>query len=604
MTTLNLVAGQISPIIEIGKGTRVTSSGNGTIEYYPGALADAKNGGTFEAWPKGTAAGSVDAIRGMCVRATATGAMTVTIEEGKNDLSVDWAYWDSEYATTSTDASGNTVLVGADGVRIPLNPTLRAVGYESEQPAGIISPVTNFGKIVTNFTTGRWAIQTGLPVLTQGYTGWDGSGAKTGIVSRTGQPSMLKVVPAANTAEEIALQVPATNLLNASLNGKFGIWVYIEAQPGYQVGGTLAGGIGGTIGTSAVNLANALAFGFTTNQIREGWNFLKFVMRDPQAYIPSSGVTEYHPFGVTATTYGTGVDTDIVNSPVAKMILNWSNLLGCTMYFDSIWTGFETTAQVVLGNDGGNGLLEYAMPVFDAYGWKGYFAFPYNTADTGASTLTYQANLSNYPNTTATAVYAKGWDCINHTVTHPSMGGYTTEPSVVYQVDQAKAMMLELGFQRGIEFYASPQSSSSRLSEAVIKSTGIKLQRHARKTNTSITQFGIDNPHHIGGIDIGSAAAVGVSKCTGGVNGTTGGMQVASKIMRFIDVIEAYGDTCFPFWHGITTTGDTGTGEVLTGDNLQMTKSAFEISMAYIRTRELAGGLTVPRGMTGFWYGV
>ena len=115
MTTLTLTGGQISPIIEIGKGTRVTSSGNGTIEYYPGSLADAKNGGTFETWPKGTAAGSVDAIRGMCIRATATGAMTVTLEEGKNDLSADGAYWDSEYATFSTDANNNTVLVGADG---------------------------------------------------------------------------------------------------------------------------------------------------------------------------------------------------------------------------------------------------------------------------------------------------------------------------------------------------------------------------------------------------------------------------------------------------------------------------------------------------------
>ena len=118
MTTLTLTSGQISPIIEIGKGTRVTSSGNGTIEYYPGSLANAKNGGTFEAWPKGTSAGSADAIRSMCIRATATGAMTVTLEEGKNDLSADGAYWDSEYATFSTDANGNTVLLGADGARI------------------------------------------------------------------------------------------------------------------------------------------------------------------------------------------------------------------------------------------------------------------------------------------------------------------------------------------------------------------------------------------------------------------------------------------------------------------------------------------------------
>lgn len=506
-------------------------------------------------------------------------------------------------ANLAIDANGNATLVGA-ALRFPLNPSLRTVGYENEQPAAIIGPVRNFGKVVTNFTNGKWLTSAGTPTLTQGYTGWNGSGAKSGITSRTGQPEMLKVVPAANTTEEITLQVPATNLLNKATAGKLGLWVYLEAQPGYQAGGTLTGGLGITTGTSTVNLANSLNFSWNTNQLREGWNFLKFVQRDPQAYVASSGVTEYHPFGVSATGYGTGADTNLVSSDIQKMTIAWSNLLGATLYFDSVWTGFESTAQVVLGNDGGPGLLEYALPIFNSYGWKGYFAFPYNTADTGANTITFQSNLSNYVSTTAAAVYAAGWDCINHTVTHPSMGGYTAEANIAYQIEQARAMMSELGFQRGMEFYASPQSSSSRLSEAVIKSTGIKLQRHVRKSNTSVTQFGIDNPQHIGGMDIGSASAAGVAQITGGVNGSTGGMQIASKIKRWVDVAVAYGDAIFPFWHGITSTGDTGTGENATGDNLLMTKSAFEISMAYIREKELAGSLTVPRGITGFWYGV
>lgn len=106
MTTLTLTSGQISQIVEIGKGTRVTSSGNGTIEFYPGALADAKNGGTFQTWPNGSNAGSVDAIRGMCIRATATGAMTVTLEEGENDDAPDGAYWDSAVAVRGHMSSG------------------------------------------------------------------------------------------------------------------------------------------------------------------------------------------------------------------------------------------------------------------------------------------------------------------------------------------------------------------------------------------------------------------------------------------------------------------------------------------------------------------
>lgn len=502
----------------------------------------------------------------------------------------------------SADSVGNTVLIGPNG-NIPLNPTLRTVGYENEQPAAIIGPVKNFGKVVTNFTTGKWLANVGLPVLTQGYTGWNGSGVKSGITSRTGQPEMLKVVPAANTTEEITLQTPATNLLNKATAGKLGIWVYLEAQPGYQPGGTLAGGIAVTTGTSTVNLSNSLYFSFSTTQLREGWNFLKFVQRNPAAYTSGSGVVEYHPFGIGVVGYGTGADTNLVASDMQKIAISWSNLLGATLYFDSVWTGFDSTAQVVLGNDGGVGLLEYALPIFKKYNWAGYFAFTYNNTDTGSGAFTLQPNLSNYVSTTAAALYAAGWDCINHTITHPSMGLYTEEAKMVHQILQAQAMMSQLGFQRGTEFYASPQTSSSRLSELVVKGLGIKLQRHLRKWNTSVTQFGIDNPHHVGSIDMAHATSMGVASITGGVAGSISGAQVASKINRMVDIAIAYGDTIFPFWHGITTTGDNGTGENVTGDNLLLTKSAFEISLAYIREKELAGSLAVPRGVSGFWYG-
>lgn len=54
---------------------------------------------------------------------------------------------------------------------------------------------------------------------------------------------------------------------------------------------------------------------------------------------------------------------------------------------------------------------------------------------------------------------------------------------------------------------------------------------------------------------------------------------------------------------GITTAGDTASGEGLTGDNLLMYASAFRAAMAYIRTQEQAGNLTVCRGVSGFYYG-
>lgn len=540
-------------------------------------------------------------------------ALPVTGEALKEYVALDtnarYRWTGSAYVLTAlgatTDASGNTALAGADGVPIPLNPTLRNVGYENEQPAAIIAPVTNFGKIVARFSGSVWTATAGVPTLTQGYTGWDGAGAKTGIVSRTGQPSMLKVVPAANTTEQIELGTPGTNILNAALAGKFGLWVYVESQPGYQVGGTLAGSIGVTISTNAASAANALNVSFNSNQIREGWNFLKFVQRQPTAYQAASGVTEYHPYGINASAYGTGADSNIVASNAAKVQIYWSNMLGATLYFDSLWTGFASTAQVVLGCDGGVGFQTYALPVFDSYGWVGYTAYPFNVLDSGTGNLTYQSNLTTWATSDITAAYSRGWDVINHTVTHPSVGSYTAEANIAWQIQQARAYMLDAGFIRGSEFYASPQSSSSRLSESVIKTVGVKLQRHARKFNVSPTQFGIDNPQHVGAIDMGNASSNGVTSVVSGATVTTGlsGMQIASKIKRTVDLAVAYGDTIFPFWHGITTTGDTGTGEDLTGDNLLLTKSAFEISMAYIKQLETAGSLTVRKGMTGFWYG-
>src|SRR3990167_2586958 len=95
MQTITLAAGQISQIIEVGAGSRITTTGSGSIAYYAGSLADAKNGATFTTWPLGSTSGYQDTLRSCCIRATATGAMTVTIEEGVNDNVGDGVVFDS-----------------------------------------------------------------------------------------------------------------------------------------------------------------------------------------------------------------------------------------------------------------------------------------------------------------------------------------------------------------------------------------------------------------------------------------------------------------------------------------------------------------------------
>lgn len=499
------------------------------------------------------------------------------------------------YTATSLTTAGwvSHQSAAREAVRTPLLP--------DGQPLTITKPVTSIGKLACNFATGLWSINAGSPTLTQGYTGWNGSGTKTGVVSRTGQAEMLKVVPAANTTEEIVLGSFSTNMLTKSLGGVIGLWVYVETLPGYEANGAgPSGSISLTLSTNAASNTNALNVGFNANQVREGWNFLKFVMRNFNAYLPGSGVTEYHPFGVSATSFGTGVDGNILSSDLARLKIGWTNMSGATLYFDSIWTGFASKGQIVLGNDGGANVVELALPLFKQYGWVGYTAFPFRVWSSGSYAI---ADLSANTSPTGLALYNAGWDFVNHTANHIANGTLTSEAAIAYEMETARAWQASLDLVRGGEFYASPQSSSSRLSESVIRQMGFKAQRHARKWNVCITPFGVDNPHHLGAIDMGSVSAGGVSSVTSGAAGSVAGWQTYTKLKRAIDVTIAYGDTLFPFWHGITTLGDSGSGDDLTGDNLLLTYSAFQQTVEYIRTQEQAGNLTVARGFTGFWYG-
>lgn len=481
----------------------------------------------------------------------------------------------------------------------------RMVGYNQEQPAGITKPVRAFGKLAARFGSGQWTATGGTPTLTQGHTGWDGAGVKNGVTSLTGMPDMLKAVASSDNASvtnQITLGTFATNMLTKTLGGKVRLVVYLEAQKGYQAGGSAVGSLGMEIGTNA-DQSNPLFVSWSSNQLREGWNFLDFVMRNPLAYQDGSGEAEHHPFGVTALNYGTGANSNIKDSAAAFLKLSWDNLNGSTLYFDSLWCGWDAKAQVVLGCDSGINLEQIAAPIFASYGWVGYLAMPYRIWASGS----YQALDMDGTDGTDVAqmlrLYAQGWDMVNHTINHLAASALTSEAAIAYEVDMARAWQYENDMPRGAEFYASPQSSTSRLSEAVIKAGGFVLQRHARKWNVSVTPWGVDNPHHIGSLDISSNATAAYSTTTAGSSAAVTGLQTASKINRCIDIAIAYGATVFPFWHGITTVGDAGTGETLTGDNLLMYASAFTQAMAYIRAREQAGDLTVCRGVTGFYYG-
>jgi hypothetical protein len=84
-------------------------------------------------------------------------------------------------------------VVGAAGIHDAIAPGIDAGGTDRQK----ILTDDGIGDIVIPFDSGAgWAANgTGTPTLTQNFTGFDANGARTGVVSRTGAPAMLKVVP-------------------------------------------------------------------------------------------------------------------------------------------------------------------------------------------------------------------------------------------------------------------------------------------------------------------------------------------------------------------------------------------------------------------------
>lgn len=473
---------------------------------------------------------------------------------------------------------------------------------------GLRRSVKSAGKLVVDFATGKWS--SGTAPLTQGYTGYDASGALTGVASRTGMPEMLLWQPADVNVAEITLGTPGVavpKMRTALINGNFVLIVYIENLAGFGVGETATAPTISVSMTHEVSgaVGNALGIAFNSGQLREGWNFLKFVMRNPAAYQSGSGQTEYHPFGLSATGPGTGAYSDILNNSLTGIRIQASNLNGAKLYFDSIWTGFDSDPQIVLGCDDADGsdLTNLALPLFQAKGWKGYVAVHGRYWNGSGDRVV--ADLTD-PLTNVLPCYADGWDVVNHSMNHRTMLSFTAG-QVAYEVESLRGLLNSRGIDRGAEFFVSPQSVSTRVSQKVIAEKGFVLQRHALKTNICVTPWGVDNLNSLGGTNIGGATSGGVSATTSGVSSSTGsnlGFQKFSKIQRAIDVMVAYKDTWMPFWHQITQAGDSGSGEDLTGDDLLITYSAFQKMMDYIATLETAGTLKVRDGMTGWYYGL
>lgn len=497
-----------------------------------------------------------------------------------------------ESASTGSDVAASVnALIDRSG-------TLGASLPYQDQPSSITKPVKKAGDVVCVFHSGIWSASTNAPTLTQGVTGYDAAGAVTGVTPRT-QKEMLLVVPTTNSASRIVMATPSTNIIKKTLNGRFGLWVYVD-YPSGAVSTNMSISVNFSTAPGATNEANAGIFGWSSTAIRQGWNFLTFVMRDPAAYVPGSGVAETQFNGFSFTGYGTGANNNIKDNDITFFNIDIGNGNGHSVYFDSVITNFDAQPQIILGCDAGPNLNEIAIPLFASYGWTGYVAIPYRVWTSGSKIV---SNMSSFFSDQISGPLEAGWDVINHTLNHFDMTTASGGGEIKYEMQGVSAWYAQQGAVKGNEFYASPGSKSNKLTSTVIAGLGYKLQRNTVHQCNYVTAWGVDELTEIGSLDWGSATNPRMALITGGVKSDLIGWQTFTRMKSLVDLAIDYGCAIFPFWHGITTVGDDGSGEGLTGDNLLMYASAFNKICEYIKEKEDAGLLTVCNGMTEFYYG-
>lgn len=421
---------------------------------------------------------------------------------------------------------------------------------------------TKGGKLLYAFSDHSVLVKSGANaagVTLSTVSGYNGIAADSSG-SRTGSPSMVKIVGDGTASGNILISVPTAQITQAVIDGKMGLWVYCD------YGNAAVPTINGLWSTAAT-LLNEHSNSWNTNQFRHGWNFLVYDAKQST-----------HPFGVSVSYGGAN---DITTTAVRNFALQFSTLANCTIYLDSVWYDFDQKPKIVLGWDSADqDVIDYVLPAMQARGWRGYIAEPcfvWSSGSTRYDNMSEAGARVSRMNTFAAA----GWDIANHTTTHRAIGSLTNDFDIRYEVENWKAWALANGWTKGYEFYVSPQSSTSPLAERVIRESGVSLQRHAKKRNIHRTPWGIDNPHHLGSFEMGNVTF--------------------ASIKSAIDANIGYRADTFLFGHN-TVAGGAADGSTIPGVGTQTYLTTLILVLDYIKSLESAGLVDVADGLSGYYY--
>jgi hypothetical protein len=306
------------------------------------------------------------------------------------------------------------------------------------------------------------------------------------------------------------------------------------------------------------------AFSVGSNMLIEGYNML-LCSTASAIGTQVNGLQDFQSSGVTTVEWAVGAGTFDFSMAVNYMAVSFENLNARTYYWlEGIYTGGKDKPKLTIGFDISNVAgLTTAKGVMDTYGLTGYAAIP--TANGSPSTPAYLLSASDVAY--LQQLYTAGWDIIQHTVSHNSLGNLTDDGVLVNEFEGCRTQIIAMGTPAGADLFATPNNSISNRVVAIMKRLGMKWSRQGINAPMLLPRglIGTVNP-----LMQGAFAFSNQSDTT--------------RTLAFIDLLIQHGASGHIYSHAIVAGAS---------DSLNTNVTVFDAICAGIRSRVNAGQIDV-----------
>ncbi len=316
------------------------------------------------------------------------------------------------------------------------------------------------------------------------------------------------------------------------------------------------------IGSDASNYVT-YRWGADENLLQEGWNVLLCHTGEPIG-VNTAGQRHYQGAIDTGWTAAAGAyNFGTTANYVAFEINGATGAFNTQIWVEGIYKGGRDKPRITIGFDISSSGLNQAKASMDKYGFVGYAAVPTANANPAAPAYLWDtdtvARLQN--------CYKSGWDIIQHSVSHNSMGNYVDDSMILNEFDSCRQQISAIGCSRARDLFATPNGSASNRVVSLAAASGIKFIRNVNKGKmlNSVGLVGIENPLNIGCFDISNTTDT-------------------SAFQNFISLLVQYGVSGHIYTHSIVQGAS---------DSVNTNVTLFEQMLAYLKNLSDTGVIEV-----------